>query len=302
MPWCGVAVRSCIEHAGGDLTVHIVHERTLDDSVDVQWLREMVTSAGATLKMHSVDPAATKELPAVGRWGTIVWLRFLLPDLLPNIDRVLYLDVDTLAVSTLAPLFAMDIGGAPLAAVANVVQPAQREHFRALGLDDHRRLLNSGVLLFDLDRLRAEGSFADLKHVASARADELEWPDQDVLNLVYAGRWQTLHPRWNAQYTLWTSPDVARDILGDEAVTEARSDPAILHFEGPNLCKPWHALNSHPRRRDWQATLARTPWRGTPNEDRGAATAALRLLPERTRVRAYWHLLRWRNRRSGAGE
>jgi lipopolysaccharide biosynthesis glycosyltransferase len=296
LPWCGVAIRSCLDYADDDLTVHVLHDGGLDDTADAQRLRDMVDSTSAKLMMHTIDPAKTSALPTVDRWGTVVWLRFLLPDLLPDVARVLYLDADTLVVSPLAPLFATDLGSAPFAAVSNVVQPAQRARLLALGLEDYRRTLNSGVLLLDLNQLRAEGTIANLLNVAASRADELVWPDQDALNLVYRGRWHPLHPRWNAQYTLWTSPGIAIDVFGNEVATEARSCPAILHFEGPNLCKPWHALNSHPWRRTWQATLARTPWRGAPDEDRGAATSVLRLLPENIRTRAYWHLVRWRNR------
>ena len=117
---------------------------------------------------------------------------------------------------------------------------------------------------------------------------------------MFSHRWHPLHPRWNAQYTLWDTPETAIEVLGAAAVEEARLAPAILHFEGPTLCKPWHALNAHPWRRAWLSTLQRTPWAGTPVEDRGPATAALRLLPESVRVRAYSRLLKWRDRRAVA--
>jgi lipopolysaccharide biosynthesis glycosyltransferase len=105
-----------------------------------------------------------------------------------------------------------------------------------------------------------------------------------------------LHPRWNAQNQLWESPEAATELFG-AAAAEARQSPAILHFEGPSLCKPWHALCMHPWRRHWWATLARTPFASATAEDQGAATTAIRLLPQSQRVRAYIHLLRWRERR-----
>ena len=91
-------------------------------------------------------------------------------------------------------------------------------------------------------------------------------------------------------------------MYGAEAAADARGNPAILHFEGPSLCKPWHALNTHPWRERWWATLARTPWAGTRPEDRGPATMALRFFPERLRIRAYGRLLRWRREHRTAAE
>jgi lipopolysaccharide biosynthesis glycosyltransferase len=282
------------------MTVHLLHDGTLATHPGLEMLRGMVKASGAELRVHSVADDGVPALPAMGRYGSVVWLRFLLPDLLPEVARVLYLDADTLVLSPLAPLFATDLGGAPLGAVPNVVMADQRARLLALGLDDYRQFLNSGVLLLDLDRFREEGATSTLLRIAATRADDLLWPDQDTLNLVFAGRWHALHPRWNAQNTFWSEPAVAAEILGTGPLAEARRSPAILHFEGPSLCKPWHALNAHPWRRVWHATLARTPWAGTPTEDRGAATAVLRLMPEDLRIRAYGRLLKWRDRRAVA--
>jgi lipopolysaccharide biosynthesis glycosyltransferase len=169
-----------------------------------------------------------------------------------------------------------------------------------LGIEDHRTFFNAGVLVLDLERFRAENSRSRLLALAATRAEELAMADQDALNLVFAGRWRALHPRWNAQNTLWNSPEVANELFGETLAAEARQSPAILHFEGPSLCKPWHALNSHLWRDTWWATLARTPWAGTRAEDQGPATAVLRVLPNSLRVLGYRGLLGWRNRRSVA--
>ena len=290
LPWCAVAIRSCLDHYDDDVTVHLVHEGSLRDDAGLALLAGMVEGAGGILKVHAVDPDG---LPNVGM-GKVVWLRCLLPELLSGAERVVFIDADTLATSSLRPLHETDLGGAPLAAVANVVQPSQRDRIRALGIEDYRRYFAAGMMVLDLERLRAEDATTMLLGLAETRGDELLWADMDALNLLFQGRWHALHPRWDAPYTLWTSPEVAADVYGEEAATEARRDPAILHFEGPSLCKPWHALNTHPWRRAWWATLARTPWAGARAEDRGAATTALRFVPERLRIRAYGRLVRWR--------
>jgi lipopolysaccharide biosynthesis glycosyltransferase len=296
LPWSAVAALSCVDHGGPDVTIHVLHDGSLDRGEDIGRLSSMVEAAGGTLVDHVVDDQRIVALPSIAPYGRVVWLRFLLPEVLPEVSRVLYIDADTLVVSDPAPLMGADLGGAPLGAVANVVYPEHRAHLRALGFDDYRRFLNSGVLLFDLDRFRAEGISESLLAVARDRAADLQWPDQDVLNLVFAERWHALDPRWNAQQTLWIEPALAADVLGAAAADEARASPGILHFEGPDLAKPWHTLNTHPWRGEWRATLARTPWRGIGLEDRSLTTMLLRAVPERTRVRAYRRLLRWRGR------
>jgi lipopolysaccharide biosynthesis glycosyltransferase len=280
--------------------VHVLHDGTLDHGPGVEDLRSMVTGGSAELRMHAVDPSRVQRLPAIDRFGTVVWLRFLLPDLLPEVDRVLYLDGDTLAMSDLGPLFGHDLDGAPLGAVANVLSAEQRQRTTELGVNPEPGFFNSGVLLLDLEALRSEGATAELLQVAADRADELVWPDQDALNIAFSGRWCPLHPRWNAQNAIWSSPRLASEVFGAEAATDARRTPGILHFEGPSLAKPWHVLNPHPLRGAWRRTLARTPWADVPQEGGSATTALLRFLPRGPRVRLYFMLERWRSRRLSA--
>ena len=41
---------------------------------------------------------------------------------------------------------------------------------------------------------------------------------------------------------------------------QARSDPAIRHFEGPSINKPWHYLCDHEMRELYRSLRQRTPW------------------------------------------
>jgi lipopolysaccharide biosynthesis glycosyltransferase len=297
LPWCAVAVRSCLDHTGPGLTVHLLHDGDLDGHPGVDRLTEMVADAGGEVRVHRVDAAELDALQAIDRFGRAVWLRFFLPDVLPDVGRVLYLDPDTLVTAALRPLLDTELGDAPIAAVANVYSADQRQRLDDLGLADHRGYFNSGVLLLDLDRLRAEHATSELLRTVRTRSSELAMPDQDALNLVFEGRWHRLHPQWNAQNKLWEDPAAAEEYFG-AAAAQARTAPAILHFEGPSVCKPWHALNTHPWRRVWWETLRRTPYAATRPEDAGVATAALRMLPRPLRVRGYFKLVAMRAART----
>ncbi len=197
--------------------------------------------------------------------------------------------------TTSDPLWETSIGDAPLAAVANVVEPAMRPHVSALGVPESRTMFNSGVLLLDLDRLRDEGAFEEVLAFARRRPPaRIVWPDQDALNAVLVDGWHDLHPRWNAQNSLWTWTDWAEEVFGAEAVREAVTAPAVLHFEGPHLRKPWHHLSEHPWTGAYRRTLATTPWAGAAPVDRTWATRLIAHLPPDRRVPAFLRLLRWR--------
>lgn len=297
LPWCATMLLSCLDqHPRGEVTCHFLDVDGLA-TADAASLRRVVEGAGGRLLVHEVEPSALAAIPAKPRFGgRAVWARLLLPDLLDE-PRVLYLDADTFVVSPLDELWATDLGGAALGAVANVVEPSMWPFVRSLGVADPRDTLNSGVLLLDLAALREDRGFDTALAFAAARGEDLPWADQDALNATFDGRWHHLHPRWNAQNSLWTWRPLAEAVFGAEAVQRATTAPAVVHFEGPHVCKPWHYLSEHPWRDAYRRTLARTPWAGTPPTDRTAVTRLIRRLPGDRRIPAYLWLLRARDRR-----
>ncbi|MBV9869987.1 MAG: FkbM family methyltransferase, partial [Frankiaceae bacterium] len=182
--------------------------------------------------------------------------RLLLPELLPDVPRVLYLDADTLVLDDLSPLWNLDLDRCLVAASTNpLYRHMERRLVERLGLPDRRAYFNSGVLLFDLELMRSEGADQELLAWATANRDLVSWPDQDVLNAVLWRRRLPLHPRWNAVPGLWALP--SRDLPWPmDQVEAARRNPAIAHFVGPY--KPWHYRCKHPYRSAYHAHLAQT--------------------------------------------
>src|SRR5438270_9631697 len=159
VPWCAAAIRSCLDHAGSGLIVHIVHDGSITAETGRERLARLVEGGGATLRLYAVDESRFAALPITSSLGRVVWVRCLLPELLIDTRRVLYLDADTLVVDDLAPLTTPEFDGAGIAGVPNVVTPDDRPRIEALGLDP-RRYLNAGVMLLDLEQLRAEDTSA----------------------------------------------------------------------------------------------------------------------------------------------
>jgi lipopolysaccharide biosynthesis glycosyltransferase len=187
-----------------------------------------------------------------------MWYRILLPELLGAVPAVLYLDVDTLVCDSLEPLWASDLTDHYLAAVSNVFQANHIHRPAALGLPPAQAYFNSGVLLMNLELMRRDGCTDRLRECARSRGKELEWPDQDALNLVLGARRLPLHPRWNRMNSIgWQA---AVDVFGRRAVDEALERPGIRHFEGPGQNKPWHYLCDGADRELYLQHRRATPW------------------------------------------
>ena len=289
LPWCATTVRSCLDVvAAGELHVHLLHDEPIEPAL-CEGLTGMVRSAGGSVSWHPVAPERLAMLPSKGAdsGGRTSWIRVVLPDVLPEVDRVIYLDADVLVLEALEPLWGTDLAGARIAAVANVVEPDHHPHVRELGLDPTGGYFNAGVLVMDLAAMRSDGTVRVITDYVREHGTRLAWFDQDARNVTFAGTWHHLHPRWNTQNSLRTWADWATEVFGSDTRAEAVDHPAILHFEGPAVCKPWHLLCDHPLRDRYLQTLARTPWAGQPVEGATPLNRMISHLPLERRLPAY---------------
>ena len=276
-------LHSVLARSGGEpVHVHYLHGPGLSRH-DAALLRQMVEAGGGGISFLEIADERVRGLPALDpatgpvrqRVSATMWYRIFLPELLPDVDRVLYLDVDTIAAAPLGPLWETELGDSYLAAVSNVFQLDHLPRLRELGLDDPRDYFNSGVLLFNLERMRRDGSTEALLRYGLEHRDELWWPDQDALNLVLGARRVALHPRWNCMNGVMEFP-WAVYVFGLRALGQARAAPGIRHYEGPARNKPWHYMCPTHERALYLEHRRATPWPEVRLEGRTPATVVAR--------------------------
>jgi len=260
-----------VEHPRDDVIVHFLHAPSFDRD-DRDLLVAHIERHAGTAVLHPIADAKIDGLPAIPGIPRVMWYRVFLPELLPDVDRVLYLDADTIVVDDLRPLWREPLAGAYVAAVTNVLEGGYARHPAELGLPAGQPYFNSGVLLFNLDEMRRGGCTDAI--VRYARDKRLRWPDQDALNVVLGERCLALHPRWNCMNSLFMLPE-ANAVFGAAVVDDACARPAIVHFEGPAVTKPWHYLSKHAYRLSYVGHREATPW---PDVDVGGRTLVNRVL------------------------
>lgn len=170
------------------------------------------------------------------RYTEAASLRLLLPELLPELDKILYLDCDIIVRQDLAKLWDETIlDDNYLAAVYEAAIEGQAERFRALGCDP-AKYFNSGFLLMNLAQMRTEK--VSEKLLDACRVPYLEFPDQDALNQVCQGRVLPLSPLYNSIRTFFIpqyKPDFVRQY--GEGLWEQVQKEATIHYTGG---KPWN--------------------------------------------------------------
>ena len=148
--------------------------------------------------------------------------RFILPDLLPSLDRIIYLDVDTLVLSDLTELWRTDLEGKFIGVakdeliIPNVAQKI---------VSERKSYFNSGMLLMDLNLFRKYDICSDLIDFAVDIAEYCEYGDQDILNYYFIDGYKLLDTKWNC---------------GRKFLEDREKEVGIVHFYG--LEKPWNNI------------------------------------------------------------
>jgi lipopolysaccharide biosynthesis glycosyltransferase len=255
---CAVMLHSLFSsNPGESIRIHYLHGT--DTSVRGRTrLNRMVDRLGGEVWFQEVPDNWVEGLPTTDFTRKATWYRILLDELLPDVDRVLWLDVDLIVMRPLRLLWERSLTEHVVGAVSNVPPGPDRSYTERpeLGGDPY---FNAGVLLFDLDALRGAGLGSTLRSYARTHADRMRWRDQDVLNEVLHAMRFPLEPRWNCMNSILAF-DYAAEYFDAADLAEARIAPAIRHFEGPGENKPWHLLADREGRRRYRLHRLRTPW------------------------------------------
>ena len=127
--------------------------------------------------------------------------RLLLPDLLEEYDKAIYIDCDIVVRNDLSRLYnSIDLSNYYLAGVYEAVLDFQVQRMESIGCDPER-YINSGFLVLNLEQLRKDRMTKKL--LEALKVDYLEFPDQDVLNIVCESRIQGLPPYYNSIRTFY---------------------------------------------------------------------------------------------------
>ena len=215
----------------------------------------------ASIKIVNFEPPDEVELPTRIHYTTDIYTRLWVSDFFPSdVNRVVYLDSDMIVTGDIADLWRTDLSGKMIAAVD--IPGSTRN--QKLGIDDAYNYFNSGVLLFDLDIWRQQKAFTTIISYIQSNIDKLIDPDQDALNACFFKQRHTLDLRWNviAPFT-WTNNELDYSL---EQCVEIVQNANIVHFNGQS--KPWHFLNTHPRKQDYWKYVKMSPWCDAKEEGR----------------------------------
>lgn len=172
------------------------------------------------------------------------YYRLLIADILPGLDKILYLDSDVIIKSDISELYAIDITDYALAAVEQYGQ----HRFKELNMPKDAKYFNSGVMLINTKRRREAALSQSLISFVQQYPHKLYNQDQDALNAVLQGSWLPLPLKYNYM-TLLPKIYPVNYHEWDKTIS-------IIHY---TRLKPWNYLCTNPLKKEYFRYLALTP-------------------------------------------
>lgn len=205
-----------------------------------------------------------------------IWLfdsycRLFLGTILPkSVERVLYLDCDTLCHGSLQEFYNTDLKGYCCAGVADCLS---EKYYKLFDMGECSRYCNSGMVLFDLNVWRKDKMEDMVARYVREKNGYVFFMEQSVMNIVLQNRIKIMHPKFNT-YTLmvaFTYENLYRlrqskRFYTKEEIGEAIVSPVIIHLTNSFYVKgrPWIEGNKHPYNKLFMLYRQMTPWKDIP--------------------------------------
>ena len=206
----------------------------------------------------------------------------------PEIDRVLYLDCDTIVRKSISPLWNLELEGATIGALDDAFSVHYRKN---LDLKPDDIMFNSGVMLIDMKKWRERNVEQRILDFIRNRRGFVEKGDQGALTAVLSRETMCFDTVYNA-ITIFFDFSYEEMIryrrppryYSEADVKRAVEDPVIIHYTLSFLSKrPWMEGCEHPWVEEWLKYKAMSPWKDMPltEEHRSWRVTAIRKLPRR---------------------
>lgn len=201
---------------------------------------EIERGTGEQVECHfiEVDHDLFAGFPETKRYPAQIYYRLAAPLLLPEtLDRILYLDVDTVIINPLDELYHMPFEGNYFLACTHTRKFLTDFNRLRLGVRKKVPYVNTGVMLYNLTALRENLRLEDIRDFANRKMKRFLLPDQDILMALYGENVKLIDTR---RYNLsdrilsFNNANPRNEKLDLDWV---RKHGVVVHYCGKN--KPW---------------------------------------------------------------
>ncbi|MCM1082172.1 MAG: glycosyltransferase family 8 protein [Clostridium sp.] len=270
----GVSILSLLEtnKAVEEINIYIVEDNVSDK--EKQKVIDMISEYGRSVQfipkpdLRSILGVDIKTL----RWSDSAYSRLFLKELFGDktkLDKLLYLDCDTLILDSLQKLWDTDIsdylGAACLECMSNM-------HKYIIGAHKKDKYINTGMLLINVKKWIEKDVQSVCVDFIRKHKGKTEYVDQGVINGTVSNYFKIVNPRYNLtslaydftyeEMRIYRKPEFG---YSKKTWEKAIARPAVVHFTTSFLSiRPWFENSKHPYAKLWKQYHDETSWKDNP--------------------------------------
>lgn len=263
----GISTISLFENNKGieELKVYLLGENISDENKEE--LKKIGEEYGREVEVIDVPKLNIPPSLVSARWPLSAFTRLFSGVILPpDVDRILYLDCDTIITGDISELDKVQFNGNIAMGVKDCISGTYKKN---VGLDTDSPYINAGVILFDMDALRKVNINAEIENYMQKYEKLINYADQDILNGMFKGKIGELNPRYDvmtidAVHTYEEIQQLRRptNFYGKEELEKAVSNPAIIHYTTNMLVvRPWFSNTDHPFAAEFKKYMCMSAWK-----------------------------------------
>ncbi len=242
---CGVCITSILE-TNKDINISIF---ILTEGIENKYKKKFQQTASkynVPINVITLESSMFRHLKISNRFPKSIYFRFLIPDILNDQAKALYLDCDIIVNGSLSYLEDIELSNYACAAVLDQMSDMVQLHNR-LSLPMNKDYFNSGVLLMNLDYWRNHKISEKLTSFIYENSNICRYPDQDALNIILMNKVFFLPLTYNFQQLFYN--ESKKLLLFNHRWPEinmTKDNPIIIHYTFTE--KPWHKDCVHPQK------------------------------------------------------
>lgn len=264
----GISIISLLENNKNldKIDIYIIAKDMSIISIDL--LKEIVCGYRRRLIILPFDQVCSKlNIQKTGRHIETVYAKLFFGNI-PEIDKIFYLDSDTIITGSLQSLWDISLEDHHFGCVKTITKDACRK----LCLSEKQDFYNDGVAMVNVRALRRhkmEDKF--LKFIASYDGNP-PFLSEGVINVVCKGKIKALVPKYNflSGFLMFSNKEIRRlarqpnNFYSDDELDEARKKPIVIHYLAGWFKRPWESGCTHPLKDYYYKYKQMSPWKEQP--------------------------------------
>lgn len=210
--------------------------------------------ANFEVSVRTVDMSLLNEAKICNQHlSKATYFRLLIPELIKECDKCIYLDCDLIVYGDLQELYAIELEDNYLAGArdCHIIEntPREEEHERILGIPSRDLYVNAGALVMNLKKMREDG----LVECFLRQIKKVNWyEDQDVLNVCCYPYVKNISLKYNMfHFYLGKNMKFLQNMPYKKEELEFNYEkPFIVHLGGSD--KPWNSYRVKKSKEWWQ--------------------------------------------------